>query len=463
MKLLSKKVEPTDYNQISYHQKEVKLYADPLLLVGKLAESNLSETFVTYEDHGKWFIAIGEAATVVTDDCKTTLTVNGQTQHWQTEVPLESTQEAFAKLPINDWKAYGIANFSLARKNHNLEINETEKELIRFFVPIYEIRIQEDKFLLRAIDEYKLQELSTLIFSIDSTIIKEKKDPFSEQINQKSLDISSIENFGIKDYLDKVAIAIKEIGEDQYRKVILSRDIPIAQKIDIVATYITGRKGNTPARSFLLKLNGLEVAGFSPETVLIVDNQGWIHTRPLAGTRSLGKCQKEEQKLREELLSDSKEISEHAISVQLAIAELNEVCTEGTVSISDFMGIVRRKSVQHIASTVRGHLAEGKSSWQALHAVFPGVTATGIPKRKAIDAIGRLEPKPRQLYSGCVLTLDSNGMMDAAIVLRSVFQKNEKGWLQVGAGIVKNSSPEREMEETREKVRSIAQFLVNTD
>lgn len=451
-----------DCNRSSYFEKDVVINSDPLLLAGQLSESSLSDTFVIYEDNGKWSIGIGEAATVVTDDRKTTLNINGQTQEWVTRVPVESTHLAFAALPMTNWQAYGIVNYSLARKNYGLDLDEAEKELLRFFVPIYEIRIQENRALLRAIDEEKLLELSALVAGIDSSIFAENKNPFAARINERSLDFSSVDDGGVKDYYKSVAGAVGEIREKKYSKVILSRVIPLADKVDIVASYISGRRANTPARSFLLKLDGLEAAGFSPETVLVVDKEGWVSTRPLAGTRSLGASPEEELRLRKELLSDSKEIYEHAISVQLAVAELKKVCTDGSVFISDFMDIVRRKSVQHIASCVRGRLAEGKSAWQALDVLFPGVTATGIPKQQAIDAIGRLEAGPRHLYSGCVVMLDSSGIMDAAIVLRSVFQKNEKGWLQVGAGIIENSSPSREVEETREKVGSVARFLVSS-
>jgi yersiniabactin salicyl-AMP ligase len=234
----------------------------------------------------------------------------------------------------------------------------------------------------------------------------------------------------------------------------------LSKELDIVASYIAGRRANTPARSFLLSLDNLKAAGFSPETVVEVNREGWVSTRPLAGTRSTGCNAEEEIKLREELLHDSKEIHEHAVSVKLAFEELCSVCSAESVGVCDFMSVCRRGTVQHLASRVKGRLKDGYNAWHAFTALFPAVTATGIPKQESIEAIGRLESQPRNLYSGCVMIVDRDGAMDAALVLRTVFQKNKKAWLHVGAGIVDMSIPAREAEETCEKIRSVSQHLV---
>lgn len=113
-----------------------------------------------------------------------------------------------------------------------------------------------------------------------------------------------------------------------------------------------------------------------------------------------------------------------------------------------------------ISPRLKGKLKKELNSWHALCKLFPAVTASGIPKREAIEAIGRIEKEPRGLYSGSVMTYDSNGSLDAALVLRSIFQTNEETWVRVGAGIVDMSKPEREFTETQEKVSSIARQLI---
>ncbi len=125
------------------------------------------------------------------------------------------------------------------------------------------------------------------------------------------------------------------------------------------------------------------------------------------------------------------------------------------------MSIANRETVQHIASKLRGKLKSGYNSWHAFNSLFPAVTASGIPKSESIEAIGRLEPVPRNLYSGCVMTVDSDGAMDAALVLRTIYQKDKTAWLHAGAGIVKMSKPIRELEETREKLSSFSKNLLS--
>jgi len=149
------------------------------------------------------------------------------------------------------------------------------------------------------------------------------------------------------------------------------------------------------------------------------------------------------------------------VSVKLAFEELTQVCASDSVQIGEFMQVCRRGTVQHLGSRVCGQLDTGKTAWDAFQSLFPAVTATGIPKREAIEAIGHHEPVGRGLYSGCVMIADSDGALDAALVLRSMYQDGERTWLHAGAGIVAMSTPERELEETCEKLTSVSRFLVS--
>ena len=225
-------------------------------------------------------------------------------------------------------------------------------------------------------------------------------------------------------------------------------------------TYIKGRSVNTPARSYICRIGDLEVVGFSPETVAEVDADRTVYTFPLAGTRALTKSDDINKKLRAELVNDTKEIAEHAISVKLADEELQQICEEKSVVVTEFMSVMERGTVQHLGSRLRGKLKDELTPWHALCKLFPAVTASGIPKREAIEAIGRIEKEVRDLYSGSVLIYDYDGMLDAALVLRTIFQTANETWTRVGAGIVNMSNSEREFIETQEKVSSIAKTLV---
>lgn len=261
------------------------------------------------------------------------------------------------------------------------------------------------------------------------------------------------------DYRGRVAEAVGEIAAGRYDKVILSRQVDIPFGVDIPATYRLGRAHNTPARSFLLRLGGLETAGFSPELVVAVDAAGLVTAEPLAGTRAYGRGEAADEAARAELESDPKEIVEHTISVRAAVADMASVATTGTVTVPDFMAVRTRGSVQHLGSTVRGQLASGRTAWDAFASLFPAVTASGIPKSAAIEAISRLDT-PRGIYSGAVVMVSPEDALEAALVLRCVYQQDGHCWLRAGAGIVAQSRPEREFTETCEKLGSIAPYVV---
>lgn len=200
----------------------------------------------------------------------------------------------------------------------------------------------------------------------------------------------------------------------------------MAAAVDIPATYLRGRAANTPARSFPIRSGTTAAAGFCPETVLEAGPDRVVSTRPLAGTRALGA----------------------------------DACVPASVVANELLSVEERGSVQHLASRVSGTLSGGQTAWDALEAVFPGVTASGIPKAEAREYIARTEPSPRGLYAGVVLTASSDGALDAGLVLRAVFETDGRWWLRAGAGIIAESRPDREYEETCEKLRSVAPYLV---
>lgn len=261
-------------------------------------------------------------------------------------------------------------------------------------------------------------------------------------------------------YRDVVSRAVDEIRAGRYRKVVLARQVEIPVDVDIPATYRRGRAANTPARSFLLRLDGLEAAGFSPELVAAVRADRTVVAEPLAGTRAFGVSEDLDRRARAELETDMKEIAEHALSVQTAFDEVAAVAEQGTTAVTDFMRVRERGSVQHLGSTVTGILSERLGPWDALAALFPSITASGTPKRAAVEAIYRYEGRPRGLYSGAVVTVTPEGDFEATLALRTVFRQNGRCWLQAGAGIVEQSEPEREFRETCEKLGSVAPYLV---
>lgn len=261
-------------------------------------------------------------------------------------------------------------------------------------------------------------------------------------------------------YRDRVATAIEEIRVGGYRKVILSRVVDVPFSLDFPSTYRLGRRHNTPARSFLLRLGGIRALGYSPELVAEVRGDGTVVTEPLAGTRARSGDPVIDRAVRAELESDAKEIVEHAISVRTSVEEITEIAEPGSVVVADFMTVRERGSVQHLGSTVRGSLDPARDRMDALEALFPAVTASGIPKAAGMDAILRLDEGPRGLYSGAVLMFSAEGGLDAALTLRAAYERDGRCWLRAGAGVIEESRPEREFEETCEKLATLAPYLI---
>lgn len=432
---------------LRYRSAETELPGDPVQLAAGLAESGLFDQYVIYEQNGDvWFAggALGEILVGRSEIRRRWL--SEETTTALGPHPLRQVHEELDRMAVAGWNAYGWMAFEFSHLHAGRPDRAGDDDLLHLVVPHSEVRFRQQGALIRSADQETLDALTGLLGRADT----------HPTAVPRPIDVSDTEGR----YPDMVAQAIEEIRTSDLQKVILSRSVDVPYPVDFVATYVHGRSHNTPARSFLLNLGGRRVAGFSPETVAEVSADGEVVTQPLAGTRARGFGDQEDERLRAELLADPKEISEHVLSVKLAEEEMATVCRPGTVSVRDLLSVRRRGSVQHLGSSVHGLLADSATAWDALRAVFPAVTASGIPKAQAYDCIARLEKEPRGIYSGAVLRAGSDGSLDAALVLRSIFEDGGRTWLRAGAGILAGSTPARELEETCEKLRSVAPYVV---
>src|SRR6202171_6068249 len=202
---------------------------------------------------------------------------------------------------------------------------------------------------------------------------------------------------------------------------------------------------------FFLSLGGdRRVVGTSPEKLVQVEGRH-VETRPLAGTRRRGADPAEDTRLEKELLSDLKERAEHVMLVDLGRNDVGRVARPGTVNVDRLMEVERYSHVMHISSTVSGQLRDGCTSIDALRAAFPAGTVSGAPKIRAMEVIAELEPDQRGVYAGALGYVGFGGNLDMAITLRTVVAAEGVAYVQAGAGIVADSRPEREFEETQEK------------
>jgi anthranilate synthase component 1 len=192
------------------------------------------------------------------------------------------------------------------------------------------------------------------------------------------------------------------------------------------------------------------VVGTSPEKLVQVEGNH-LETRPLAGTRRRGADQAEDASLERELLSDLKERAEHVMLVDLGRNDVGRVARPGTVKVDRLMEVERYSHVMHISSTVSGELREGCTSLDALRAAFPAGTVSGAPKIRAMEVIADLEPEQRGVYAGSLGYVSFGGNLDMAITLRTIVVADGIAYVQAGAGVVADSRPEREFDETLEK------------
>ncbi|TCK25716.1 salicylate synthase [Pseudonocardia endophytica] len=431
---------------LGYREETVHGRFDPVTTGARLAASGLFESHVVYEREGRCTFAGGALGEVtVHDDRVRTRWRDAVTELPRTDRPLRQVGDALAALPWPGWNAYGWVEFELADPDPNGRAVGCRPGL-HLTVPHTEVVIRPDRVRVRSADPERSAAVRGLLAGTDAP------EPAAAEPIAVDGDARS--------YQDAVARAVEEIRRGALQKVILSRSVPVPFPVDLVGTYLRGRAANTPARSFLIDLGGRRAVGFSPETVVEVAPDGRVETQPLAGTRAFGLGHGADERLTTELLSDPKEVFEHAVSVKLAYDELHAVCAPGSVAVTELMAVRRRGSVQHLASRVAGRLAATRTAWDALAAVFPAVTASGIPKAAAYECIRRWESQPRGLYAGAVLTASHDGSLDACLVLRTLFEEDGRAWLRAGAGVVAGSVPEREYEETCEKLRSIAPHVV---
>jgi anthranilate synthase component 1 len=206
-----------------------------------------------------------------------------------------------------------------------------------------------------------------------------------------------------------------------------------------------GPNGESPA---------FEIAGSSPEPLVRV-TAGKVITRPIAGTRPRGRTQEEDEALASDLLADEKERAEHVMLVDLARNDVGRVARYGTVTVDELMIIERYSHVMHIVSNVTGELAEGRSAFDALTACFPAGTVSGAPKVRAMEIIDDLERTKRGPYAGVVGYFDLAGDLDTCITIRTIVATGGKAYVQAGAGIVADSVPASEVQETRQKAEAL--------
>ncbi|KRF22568.1 anthranilate synthase component I [Phycicoccus sp. Soil802] len=257
------------------------------------------------------------------------------------------------------------------------------------------------------------------------------------------------------DFEEMVEQAKEDIRAGEVFQVVLSQRFSTPCPADALDVYRALRSSNPSPYMYLLRLPAgdgttYDVVGSSPEALVKVTGRRAI-THPIAGSRPRGKTPEDDQRLAEDLLADPKERAEHVMLVDLGRNDLQRVCAAGTVDVVEFMNVRRYSHVTHLESTVVGDIRPGQSAYDVLVATFPAGTLSGAPKPRALSLIEHYEPSRRGVYGGVVGYLDFHGDLDMAIAIRTAVIKDGTAHVQAGAGIVADSVPTSEFEETVNK------------
>jgi len=257
---------------------------------------------------------------------------------------------------------------------------------------------------------------------------------------------------------DAVRTAKEHIRKGDIFQVVLSQRFATSFEGDRFNLYRALRQVNPSPYLFHLDLDDLALVGSSPE-VLVRAQDGTAEVLPIAGTRPRGEDEDEDEALADELLNDAKERAEHLMLVDLGRNDLGRVCQYETVEVDKYAYIERYSHVMHIVSSVTGTLAEDQGPMDVLAACFPAGTVSGAPKVRAMEIIDDLEPSRRGIYAGAVGYVDFSGTLDTCITIRTMVVTDETAYVQAGAGIVADSDPAREYEETRDKAAALRQAM----
>ncbi|MDN4186432.1 MAG: anthranilate synthase component I [Dehalococcoides mccartyi] len=297
-----------------------------------------------------------------------------------------------------------------------------------------------------------IQNIEKLISQLRQPLAKTELKPAPAGIPETQ------SNFKQTDFESRVSKIRDYLNSGEAIQVVLSQRLSrptLAHPFDI---YRALRSVNPSPYMYYLDFGDFQIVGASPEVLVRVED-GEVMTRPLAGTRKRGKTQSEDIRLEQELRQDEKECAEHIMLVDLGRNDIGRISRPGTVRITDVMDVERYSHVMHLVSHVQGKLKEDITPFEALQSCFPAGTVSGAPKIRAMEIIAEMETEKRGIYAGAVGYFSYSGNMDMAIAIRTMVVKGGVAHLQAGCGIVSDSVPESEYQETLNKAQALLKAL----
>jgi anthranilate synthase component I len=289
---------------------------------------------------------------------------------------------------------------------------------------------------------------------IERTITRLKRPLRRTRLHRRRKPVVFTANMSKADFEKMVRRTKEYIRAGDIVQAVLSQRWEANVQAPSLQLYRALRVVNPSPYMYYLRIAGVELVGSSPETLVRCED-GVISVRPIAGTRRRGVNPDEDQQMEQRLLADEKERAEHVMLVDLGRNDVGRVAKPGSVTVDSLMHVERYSHVMHIVSNVTGQLDDSKTSYDVLRACFPAGTVSGAPKIRAMEIIDELEPTRRGPYAGAVGYFSFSGNMDMCINIRTVVVKNHQAFIQAGAGIVADSNPEHEYEETCNKAKAM--------
>lgn len=312
--------------------------------------------------------------------------------------------------------------------------------------------------LKNAREEYEksLARIAKLKSKLKNSLDERFTNGISRDVGEEKFTLES--NFEPEHFKDAVLRTKEYIKSGDIIQAVISQRWKTDLRVDPFDLYRALRILNPSPYMFFLRMGEDILTGSSPEVMVRVEGER-IASRPIAGTRPRGKTVPEDEALAAELIADPKERAEHIMLVDLARNDLGRVSNTGSVRVNDFMIVERYSHVMHIVSNVTALLAEGSDAFDVIKATFPAGTLSGAPKVRAMEIIEETEPTTRGAYGGCVCYFSFSGNMDSCITIRTFVIKDGRVYIQAGAGIVADSNPETEYQETVNKVKALVKSV----
>ena len=454
----------------------------PLALYLKLANNPYSYFLESVQGGEKWgrysFVGLAAETVIKVNDYDVSIEKNGKLhKQYKVEDPLAWIEDYQSKFKVPQLEELPDFNGGL--------VGYFGYEIIKFIEPkLKNIKKKDelnvpDILLMVSNDLLVVDNLTSKVHII--THINPEKESFEaglsklniieknirELFNFDSTSTEKIESedfvssFGKENFVNAVEKVQKYITAGDVMQVVPSQRLSCSFKSDPIELYRQLRILNPSPYMYFLNLDGFAIVGSSPEILTRVDNNNVATIRPIAGTRSRGKNIQEDLENEQDLLSDEKEIAEHLMLIDLGRNDLGRIAKTGSVNLTDKMFIERYSHVMHIVSNVECELKEDMSSIDVLKATFPAGTLSGAPKVRAMEIIDEVETLKRNIYSGAIGNLSWHGGMDLAIAIRTAVIKDEVLYVQAGAGIVYDSIPEMEWQETMDKAQALIKAAQN--